>query len=67
MFYELVAQALFQKIQLDLSMVQINQCLSKLSGDSVTLKQMGIATLCGVAYIALFGIAGAIVTRKREL
>lgn len=63
----MVAQALFQKIQLDLSMVQINQCLSKLSGDSVSLKQMGIATLCSVAYIALFGIAGAIVTRKREL
>lgn len=62
-----VFQALLRNTNLDLSMVSLSGCLSVLSGASVTVKQMGISILSGVAYILLFGIAGMFVIRRREL
>lgn len=62
----MVFPLIFKKAQFDFTMLNVSSCLSAVSDLAVTGKEMGIAVLNGFLYILIFGIAGALISRKRE-
>lgn len=52
---------------LDLSVIDLSYWFSLLSKSAVTVKEQMGALLCGGLYVAIFGVAGWLVTRKRNL